>query len=146
MKITIKKRKRGNVLNLNRIERPPQPMEPMDPPAKETEKKRETAPKPAPKQAGATIIAQPPKEPQRAKKEPQAPRQAGAIRLEVRTVIKSVVKEQSNHTKSEIINKIMETTKVTQERAEKAFNVALKHNIIEVVLKDRYYLSTSTPF
>jgi hypothetical protein len=57
-----------------------------------------------------------------------------------------VVEGCNSYTKEEIITRIKEETKVSQERAETGFNLILQAGAIEPTLVDRYYLTGSTPF
>lgn len=59
---------------------------------------------------------------------------------------KKVIESQNNFTKDEIIERIKEATNVTQERADRGFNLILDAGAIKEVLGDRYYLTGSTPF
>jgi hypothetical protein len=57
-----------------------------------------------------------------------------------------VIEGESSYTKEEVIERIKEATKVSQERAEVGFNLILQAGAIEPTLRDRYYLTGSTPF
>lgn len=62
------------------------------------------------------------------------------------TFAQKVLKGQKSYSKREIIERIIETTNVSQERAERGFNLILQAGAIEPTLGDRYYLTGSTPF
>lgn len=57
-----------------------------------------------------------------------------------------IIKEANSYTKEEIIERIKEATNVSQERAERGFNLILQAGAIEPTSGDRYYLTGSTPF
>jgi len=57
-----------------------------------------------------------------------------------------IIEEQNTYTKEEIVDKIKEATKVSQERAERGFNLILDAGAIEPTQGGRYYLTGSTPF
>ena len=57
-----------------------------------------------------------------------------------------VIEGERSYTKEEVIERIKEATKVSQERAEVGFNLILQAGAIEATLRDRYYLTGSTPF
>lgn len=57
-----------------------------------------------------------------------------------------VIEGENSYSKEEIIERIKETTNVSQERAERGFNLILQAGAIEPTLGDRYYLTGSTPF
>jgi hypothetical protein len=57
-----------------------------------------------------------------------------------------VIEGESSYTKEEVIERIKEATNVNQERAEVGFNLILQAGAIEPTLRDRYYLTGSTPF
>jgi hypothetical protein len=59
---------------------------------------------------------------------------------------KKVIKGADSYTKEELIERIKNTTKVNQERAERGFNLILQAGAIEATPGDRYYLIGSTPF
>ena len=57
-----------------------------------------------------------------------------------------IIVSDNSYTKEEIIERIKEATSVSQERAERGFNLMLQAGAIEPTLGDRYYLTGSTPF
>lgn len=57
-----------------------------------------------------------------------------------------VIKGENSYTKEEIIERIQEATNVSQERADKGFNLLLQAGAIDTILGDRYWLAGSTPF
>ena len=57
-----------------------------------------------------------------------------------------VIEGEDSYYKEEIIERIKEATNVNQERAERGFNLILQAGAIEPTLRDRYYLTGSTPF
>jgi hypothetical protein len=57
-----------------------------------------------------------------------------------------VLKDVESYTKEEVIERIVEATKVTKERAERGFNLILQAGAIETTEGERYYLTGSTPF
>ena len=57
-----------------------------------------------------------------------------------------VIEGENSYTKEEIIERIKGATNVSQERAERGFNLILQAGAIEPTLGDRYYLTGSTPF
>ena len=57
-----------------------------------------------------------------------------------------VIGENNSYLKEELIERIMEVTNVTKERAEIGFNLMLQVGVIELTLRDSYYLTGSTPF
>ena len=57
-----------------------------------------------------------------------------------------VIEGENSYSKEEIIERIKEATNVSQERAERGFNLILQAGAIEPTLGDRYYLTGSTPF
>ena len=57
-----------------------------------------------------------------------------------------VIEGENSYTKEEIIERIKKATNVSQERAERGFNLILQAGAIEPTLGDRYYLTGSTPF
>lgn len=59
---------------------------------------------------------------------------------------KKVIKGADSYTKDELIERIKNTTKVNQERAERGFNLILQAGAIEATPGGRYYLRGSTPF
>lgn len=62
------------------------------------------------------------------------------------TLAHRVVGVENNITKDEIIARIKEATNVSQERAEKGFNLILQAGVIKLTPADTYYLTGSTPF
>ena len=57
-----------------------------------------------------------------------------------------VIEGYNSYSREEIIERIKEATNVNQERAERGFNLILQAGAIEPTLRDRYYLTGSTPF
>lgn len=57
-----------------------------------------------------------------------------------------VIEKANNYSREEIIEKIIKATNVSQERAEKGFNLILEAGAIELTPGGRYYLSGSAPF
>lgn len=58
-----------------------------------------------------------------------------------------VIEEKNSYTKEEIIERIKEATYVSQERAERGFNLILQAGAIEPTINpELYYLTGSTPF
>ena len=57
-----------------------------------------------------------------------------------------VIEGENSCSREEIIERIKEATNVSQERAERGFNLILQAGAIEPILRDRYYLAGSTPF
>jgi len=57
-----------------------------------------------------------------------------------------VIEGENSYSKEEIVARIKEATNVSQERADKGFNLILQAGAIEPTLGDRYYLTGSTPF
>ena len=57
-----------------------------------------------------------------------------------------VIEGENNYSREEIVTRIKEATNVSQERAERGFNLILQAGAIEPTLGDRYYLAGSTPF
>jgi hypothetical protein len=57
-----------------------------------------------------------------------------------------VIEGERSYTKEEVIERIKKATNVNQERAEVGFNLILQAGAIEPTLRDRYYLTGSTPF
>lgn len=57
-----------------------------------------------------------------------------------------VIKGEDSYSKEDIIDRVKEATNVSQERAERGFNLILQAGAIEPTLGDRYYLTGSTPF
>jgi len=58
----------------------------------------------------------------------------------------SVIEGENSYSKEDIVARIKEATNVSQERAERGFNLILQAGAIEPTLGDRYYLTGSTPF
>lgn len=57
------------------------------------------------------------------------------------------LEEENNYSKEEVISRIKEVTNVSEERAERGFNLFLQAGAIEFIPRiDRYYLTGSTPF
>jgi hypothetical protein len=57
-----------------------------------------------------------------------------------------VIEGENSYSKEEIVARIKEATNVSQERADKGFNLILQAGAIEPTPGDRYYLTGSTPF
>jgi len=57
-----------------------------------------------------------------------------------------VIEGQNNYSREDIIERIIGSTKVTRNRAERGFNLMLQTDIIKEVLGNRYHLIGSTPF
>ena len=57
-----------------------------------------------------------------------------------------VIEGENSYSREDIIERIKEATNVSQERAERGFNLILQAGAIEPTLGDRYYLTGSTPF
>ena len=57
-----------------------------------------------------------------------------------------VIEGENSYSKEDIVARIKEATNVSQERAEKGFNLILQARAIEPTLGDSYYLTGSTPF
>ncbi len=58
-----------------------------------------------------------------------------------------VIEGENSYTKEEIIERIKEATNVSQERAERGFNLILQAGAIEQTINpELYYLTGSTPF
>jgi len=58
----------------------------------------------------------------------------------------TVIQRNYSYTKEEIVERIKQATNVSQERAEKGFNLILQAGAIETTPGDSYYLTGSTPF
>ena len=56
---------------------------------------------------------------------------------------KRFIEKDNSYTKEEVIERIKEATKVTQDRAEKGFNLILQAGAIELTQGERYYLTGS---
>lgn len=57
-----------------------------------------------------------------------------------------VIEGENSYSREEVVERIKEATNVSQERAERGFNLILQAGAIEPTLGDRYYLTGSTPF
>ena len=57
-----------------------------------------------------------------------------------------VIEGENSYTKEDVIERIREATNVSQERAERGFNLILQAGAIEPTLRNKYYLTGSTPF
>lgn len=57
-----------------------------------------------------------------------------------------VIERENSYSKEEIVTRIKEATNISQERAEKGFNLILQAGAIELTMGDRYCLTGSTPF
>lgn len=67
--------------------------------------------------------------------------------IELKLIAQRVIEGENSYNKEEIIAKIIEVTKVSQERAEIGFNLILKAGAIEQTINpDLYYLGGSIPF
>jgi ribosomal protein S8E len=65
----------------------------------------------------------------------------------LKLIAQTVVEGENSYKKEEIIAKIIEVTKVSQERAEIGFNLILKAGAIEQTINpELYYLGGSIPF
>lgn len=77
--------------------------------------------------------------PQLLKKEPIVDNKIGALSLEI-------LEPENCYKEEDIIDRIIEATKVNIDRAKKGFNLMLKDKAIEIILGDWYILKGSTPF
>ena len=59
---------------------------------------------------------------------------------------KKILDGERSYTQSQLVERIKEATKVSQERAEVGFNLMLQAGAIETTPGDSYYLTGSTPF
>lgn len=76
---------------------------------------------------------------------PQPPRDEQYTRL-VKFAM-SIIEEENNYSREEIIERIVQTTGVDVKRAERGFISILEANVIEPTIdKNRFYLTSSTPF
>jgi len=57
-----------------------------------------------------------------------------------------IIEGENNYSREDIIERIMNATKVTRERAERGLNLIIQTGIIKETLGSRYYLTASTPF
>jgi len=57
-----------------------------------------------------------------------------------------VIEREDSYSKADIIARIKEATNVSQERAERGFNLILQAGAVEFTPGGRYYLTGSTPF
>ena len=57
-----------------------------------------------------------------------------------------IIEGDNTYSKDQIIARIKEATNVSQDRAERGFNLILQAGAIEPTLGDSYYLTGSTPF
>lgn len=78
--------------------------------------------------------------------EPPKVKLTGSQSERLKALTEQIVLPQSHYSKEDIVNKIIETTKATLERAEQGFNLILQNKYIKEALVGRYYLRTSTPF
>lgn len=62
------------------------------------------------------------------------------------TLAQRIIEGNNSYLKEELIERIKEATNVSQERADRGFNLILQAGAIEPTLGDRYYLTGSTPF
>lgn len=70
----------------------------------------------------------------------------GSDKDKLKEIALSVVGEQSNRHKDEIIQDIAILSKVERSRAERGFTMMLEAGILELGLGERYFLTGSTPF
>lgn len=76
---------------------------------------------------------------------PQPPRDEQYTRL-VKFAM-SIIEEENNYSREEIIERIIQTTGVDVKRAERGFISILEANVIEPTIDpNRFYLTSSTPF
>lgn len=64
----------------------------------------------------------------------------------LRSLAEDVLQEGSSQTKEEIIEQIIEQTKVSERRALRGFNLMVEVEAIELTPGGEYYLKNSTPF
>jgi len=64
----------------------------------------------------------------------------------LRALAGNIIKGENSYSKEDIIARIKEATNVSQERAERGFNLILQAGAIELTPGDTYYLTGSTPF
>jgi len=57
-----------------------------------------------------------------------------------------ILEPENSYSQEEVITRLQEATKVSQERAERGFNLMLRIGAIEPTGGERYYLPGSTPF
>lgn len=77
--------------------------------------------------------------------EAKAPAQVDAPKLTV--IAHKIIAPENNYTKEEIIARLLDETKVSQERAENGFNLMIQAGAIEQTTVERLYnLGGSTPF
>lgn len=57
-----------------------------------------------------------------------------------------VIKRENSYSREDIIERIRETTSLSQDRAEEEFNLILQAGAIEITPGSKYYLTGSTPF
>jgi hypothetical protein len=62
------------------------------------------------------------------------------------SLIRSLIDEESNYSKEQIIDRIRQATEVSQERAERGFNLLVSSGAIEITPIKTYNLRGSTPF
>ena len=62
------------------------------------------------------------------------------------TLAQRVIKGENSYSREEIIDQIIEATNVSQDRADKGFNLILQAGAIELTPGGTYYLTGSTPF
>ena len=78
------------------------------------------------------------------KPHPEKPQQTDKPRL--KALAEQVLQEGDNYSKDEVVERISKATNVSQERAERGFNLMLQTGAIELTPGDRYYLTGSLPF
>lgn len=61
-------------------------------------------------------------------------------------ISQKVIPEENSFSREEIIQRIKDATKVSQERAERGFKLILQVGAIKPTLSNKYYLTGSTPF
>ena len=62
------------------------------------------------------------------------------------TLAKRIIEGDTSYSKQEIVERIKQATNVSQERAERGFNLMLQAGAIEPTPGDSYYLTGSSPF
>jgi len=68
------------------------------------------------------------------------------LQINIIDLAERVINRENNYSKDEIIARIKDITNVSQERAERDFNLILQAKAVETILGERYYLKDSTPF
>ena len=89
--------------------------------------------------------------PQQVKVEPEKPQQIAkkkpiVVDCKIVALAMEILELENCYKAEEIIEKIVEATKVNIERAKKGFNLMVKDKAIEVIPGDWYILRGSTPF